>query len=307
MAKNYFLFYILFLLGVCTSISSCSLFNPPEIIPCYGHIDSIPLIIPNPSVQGTASNGINCAWVYVDDNPVGAFQLPSTFPAIAVTGKHSVQIFAGISENGTASTRLKYPFYTPYSVTNVQLTQGAVTKFKLSTEYASWTDFALMENFESDFSGVTAFTTNTSIGATDTTMFPINKTTHPNDVYEGLASGEVDLTGTLTNWQYTGCTDTIKLLNNGNAVFMELNYKSNCVFEVGLYAPFIGGTGTSYPVIYIDTSSTWKKMYINLQPTIGAASPNPNFAFFNIFIYMTTAQGVPAQLYLDNIKVLRYK
>jgi hypothetical protein len=304
MAKNYFLFFIFFLLVVCTSISSCSLFNPPEIIPCYGHIDSIPLIITNQSVQGTASNGINCAWVYVDDNPVGAFQLPSTFPAIATTGKHKIDIFAGISENGTASTRLKYPFYTPYSVSNVQLTQGAVTKFKLSTEYASWTDFALMENFESDFSGVTTFTTNTSIGTTDTTMFPINKSSHPNDVYEGLASGEVDLTGAANGLKYTGCTDTIKMLNNGNAVFMELNYKSNCVFEVGIYSQY---RSQAYPIIYVDTSSTWRKMYINLQPTIGIAAAPDYDAYFNIFIYMSTAQGTPAQLYLDNVKVLRYK
>jgi len=252
-------------------------------------------------VQGTSSNGINCAWVYVDDNPVGAFQLPGTFPIIATTGPHAIEIFAGVEENGTAGTRLKYPFYAAYTATSVTLTQGSVTKFKPTTEYASWTDFALMENFESDISGTTAFTTISTISASDTSMFV---TKNPANVYQGTASGEVYLSGAANSTIYCGFSDTVNLANNGNAIFMELNYKSNCIFEMGVYSLF---TGITYPVIDIDTSSVWRKMYINLQPTIGQISANPAVDSFRMFFYMDDVNGTPVQLYLDNIKVLRYK
>src|ERR1700679_1828129 len=110
MVKKYSLYVFASCIWLSMALSSCSLFTPPAIIPCYGHIDSIPLVITN-FTQGTSANGINTAWVYVDDNPVGAFQLPCTFPMIATTGQHVVTIFAGVENAGEANNRMKYPFY----------------------------------------------------------------------------------------------------------------------------------------------------------------------------------------------------
>jgi hypothetical protein len=304
MEKKYALFFALFLIGICTTISSCSIFNPPEVIPCYGHIDSIPLIITNASVQGTSANGINCAWVYVDDNPVGAFQLPCTFPVIATTGPHKVEIFAGISENGENETRLKYPFYTAYTSSGVTLTQGAVTKFKLSTNYASWTDIPLLEDFDNDLNP--QFSTISSIAESDTSMFIIHKGTNSN-VYQGIASGEVYLDG-VKHTTYYGFSDTFDLANNGDAIFLELNYKSNSAFGIGINSAYI--SQFIPPFIYIDTANTWKKLYVNLQPAIqGANVPAENGEDgYRIYFYMQTATaGVPEILYLDNIKLVRYK
>jgi len=299
MGKKYFLFYTIFLIGACASISSCSLFNPPEIIPCYGHIDSIPLIITNSSVQGTSANAINAAWIYVDDNPIGAFQIPCTFPIIATTGPHKVEIFAGIENVGDAGSRLKYPFYTSYMIPNLTLTQGSTTKFKPTIQYANWTDIPLLENFDNEISP--KFYTVPGIEPSDTSMFIVKKANNPN-VYQGIASGEVYLDG-AKHINYYGFSDTFDLKNDGNAVFMEMNYKTNCVFTVGMYNVYIGGTPV--PVVYVDTSSAWKKMYINLQPTIAHSISQYN-AGYRLFFYMNSP-GASAQLYLDNIKLVRYK
>src|ERR1700722_15669192 len=159
MEKKYFPYLMLLLLALTGAFTSCSLFSPPAIVPCYGHIDSIPLIITNPN-QGTAANGINCTWVYVDDNPVGAFQLPCTFPMIATTGPHKIIIFAGVENSGEAENRLKYPFYTAYTLNNTTLTQGATVKFKPTVEYAAWAKPYIIEDFNGfQISGIVKDTT----------------------------------------------------------------------------------------------------------------------------------------------------
>lgn len=297
MKKKYFLFILLLSAGLFSTISSCNLFTPPVVIPCYGHIDSMPLIITNPNVQGTSANGINTAWVYVDDNPVGAFQMPCTFPIIATTGAHSVSIFAGIEDYGEPQNRLKYPFYTSYNLTGVALTQGATVKFKPTTGYTSFTDIPFLDDFDND-NGFPKIQ-DTVKSSHDTTLFIIYANKNPN-VYQGTASGEVYIDANHTGFH--GLTDTLMLANNGNAVFFELNYKTNCVFTVGMFSQ---SSQQTIPILYIDTTSTWKKMYINLQPTISQYPPT--YFGYNIYIDMQLPQGwTSATLYLDNLKLLRY-
>jgi hypothetical protein len=295
MEKKYFLYALFFLFGLSATISSCSLFTPPAIIPCYGHIDSIPLIITNPGVQGTSANGINCAWVYVDNNPVGAFPLPCTFPMIATTGKHNVVIFAGIEDNGSAGSRMKYPFYSAYTLTGTQLTQGATVKFKPTVNYAAWSYVSIV----SDYEGLTNGFQNVIVDTNDTSMAIIHKP-NPN-VYQGNGSGYIALTA--NRYHYRGITDTFSLVSNGNAIFLEINYKTNNIFTVGMENMY---SGQYIPIVYVDTSSTWKKMYINLQPTV-ASYASPTNAGYKIYIDAQLDSDVTlGQIYIDNIKLVRY-
>jgi len=54
------------------------LINPAEPIPSYIHIDKIDLTT-DYSSQGTSSNKITDAWIYVDNELIGAFEMPVTF------------------------------------------------------------------------------------------------------------------------------------------------------------------------------------------------------------------------------------
>ena len=279
MVKKYYLSLFLLCIWLSSVLSSCSLFDPPVIVPCYGHIDSIPLVITN-FTQGTSAAGINSAWVYVDDNPVGAFQLPCTFPMIATTGPHLVTIFAGIEDAGEPSNRLKYPFYSSYIINNCTLTQGATVNFKPTIEYASWAHVDIIENFDGS-QQILNINDGSAFGKSDTTMFVVNSP--KSDVYQGSGSGEVAVN--TKNAYYFGVTDTFDIPNNGQAAFLEINYKNTIAFAVGMinmyYSP-----AQPLAVVYIDTSSTWKKMYINLQPTIGS-SPSP--AGFGYLIYFSVS------------------
>ncbi len=297
MEKKYFPYVLFLLLGLSAAMTSCSLFTPPAIVPCYGRIDSIPLIITNPTVQGTSANGINCAWVYVDNNPIGAFPLPCTFPMIATTGTHNVIIFAGVENNGSAATRIKYPFYSAYTLTGTQLTQGATVKFMPIVKYASYSSVSIITDYEGITNG---FVKDSTSGISDTNMMRISKP-NPN-VYQGNASGYVAVNSVDSH--YRGVTiDTFNLANNGNAVFLEINYKTNNIFTVGMVNLY---NGQFDPVIYVDTSSTWKKMYINLQPMI-AATASPTGVGYKIYIDVQLDSGVTTgQVYFDNIKLVRY-
>lgn len=295
MEKKYFLLFILFFTVAATVLTSCNKLNPTETIPCYGHIDKISLTTNYPT-EGSDSSEINDAWVYVDDNPVGAFELPCTFPIIAGSGTHTITIFAGVKEDGVASSHTKYPFYSAYTI-NTTITQGATTKFTPATSYTSFAHFSWLEDFNGSSISITS---DSNKNWCDTNMFivqnPNPKVPDP-DVYEGTGSGEVVLDNIHS--LYLGKSDTFYLPNNGNAVFLEMNYKADAVFMVGLY-PY-GGT-QPIAVVYVNSTSTWKKMYINLQPTL---TMYPSVSRYHVCFNMNWNGGPPIHLFLDNIKLIR--
>ncbi|MES2398217.1 MAG: hypothetical protein V4549_19535, partial [Bacteroidota bacterium] len=108
MTYNYKLLFLS--IFIVTTFISCELYNPAEPIPAYIRIDKIDLAtIPG---QGTDSHKITDAWVYIDEQLIGCFELPATFPVL-YEGSHQVKIAPGIKVNGIAATRSPYPFFNP--------------------------------------------------------------------------------------------------------------------------------------------------------------------------------------------------
>ena len=96
-------------------ISSCRLIDQPEKIPSFIHIEDIAFSISN-SLEGSQSEKITDAWVYVDGNLEGVYELPTTLP-LHYEGNHNVTIYPGIKKNGISADREKYPFYTSFTET----------------------------------------------------------------------------------------------------------------------------------------------------------------------------------------------
>ena len=90
-----------------TSIISCKKGGVNEI-PSYMTIENITL-------DQNSTHNITDAWVYIDDNLQGVYELPANFPLLA-QGKHKLRVKAGIKDNGIAGTRIPYPFYSSYIV-----------------------------------------------------------------------------------------------------------------------------------------------------------------------------------------------
>ena len=78
--------------------------NDKNMIPSYIKINSISI---NNSEE---THNITDAWVYINDNLQGVYELPAHFPVL-YTGNQRIRIKAGIKQNGISSTRIPYPFY----------------------------------------------------------------------------------------------------------------------------------------------------------------------------------------------------
>lgn len=287
MRKTFHSLSLIFISVFLCFMNSCNTFDPPETIPVYGHVSKMSLETKY-STQGTDSAYITDAWVYLDDNPAGVFQMPGTFPMIASTGSHNIKIYPGIMQDGISTMRAIYPFYT-FCDTNLNLTQGKTYYFSPNVSYNTWVHFRNMEDFEESVINIPLHIHNAPKAYTDTLM-----TIEHTDVYQGLGSGIV--TVDAQHPQYTGMSDTMNLPNQGTTIYMELNYKCTTDFIIGIFS---GDTNTQTYVMTVNPTSVWKKLYVNLQSTVDQNQLGPYRVYFNIQV----ANGQD-ELYLDNIKVL---
>jgi hypothetical protein len=273
-------------------VNSCELINPAEDIPSFIHIDSIDVKINNPSAEGTGSHKISDAWVYVDDELIGAFELPATVP-ILKEGTHRLTIRAGIKSNGISSTRPYYPFYEPVVYDNFKLYKDSIIKINPVTHYSDGAKIAWIEGFEDG--GVSL------INASDDTT-SLNKTNDHSLVFEGNYSAYARILPGDTSFFFRS-TDTYKLPISGYS-YLELNYKNNNKFVVGLIAN-INGTLVTLPVLVLNRSDNWNKIYINLTMMVYNYSTATDFY---IFVSSVRESDVAEPLiYLDNLKLVYSK
>ena len=293
MQNNYKLFFYLTLCCAVT-LSSCELYNPAEPVPAYIHIDKISLTTNLDGSQGTKSSKISDAWVYIDEQLIGCFELPATFPVL-YEGRHQIKIRPGIKVNGIAATRAPYPFYTIFDTTVNNLQKGLKINLSPIVKYRTNITFNFMENFEN--SG-TIISKSPTLGV-DTVMQVIH---FPNpNVFEGSASGIVYLDTAHTFFECVSATSYI-LPKNGVDLFLEFNYKCNHEFKVGVFA-HTGTSGTSQSeALTLNPSAAWNKAYIYLTPVV---SSSINATDFNIFFGMMNFNKADSvSMLIDNIKLI---
>lgn len=270
-----------------TSFISCELYNPAEPIPAYIHIEKIDLA--TGFGQGSDSHKITDAWVYIDEQLVGCFELPATFPVL-YEGSHQVKITAGIKVNGIAATRSPYPFFN--SVTQaVDLQKGTTVNLSATVSYTAFSDFDFMEDFEG-----TGIAVDSSAGS-DTTL---QRLFSPNpNVFEGDASGIAYINANNSFFECIS-SSAVVLPKGGANVFLELNYKCNHPFIVGVIAqpPYYLKSGS----LTFNPSDTWNKTYVYLTPLVSGSSATS----FKIFFGMVRRAGDADSLafMLDNIKLV---
>lgn len=269
--------------------SSCELYNPVEPVPAYIHIQKFTLTT-NSATQGSNSQKITDAWVYVDDQIIGCFELPVTFPVLS-EGTHRVKISPGIKVNGIAANRGQYPFYTSYEQ-DVDFQKGTTTILSPTVAYKSSAQFVFLQNFE---------TLGTTLSITSQSDTIIEYMTDPAHVFEGTKclAGYVD----ATRFRFEcATTNAFDLKTGGAPVFLEFNYKCNYELVVSVIAQ---GTFSinQFPVLYLNPSANWNKAYVYLTPTVsGAFTAND----YKIVWGIRNLAGVDsAAVLLDNIKLIQ--
>lgn len=265
--------------------------NKEEPIPAYIRIDSFTFTT-NYSVQGSASHKIQDAWIYIDDQLVGAFEMPCTVPVLYF-GEHTLKVLPGVKENGISETRIPYPFYERYEA-KVTLTAGQILTVAPTSTYAASADFSWMEDFEGAGHSICKNT-----GAVDSVMEMI-QTPEPG-VFEGSGSGGFFLTNANSYFGMT-CNKYV-LPKAGAAVFLEINYSCNTDFNIGIVGyDGSGGIEVQSISLTLRPTSGWNKVYVNLTNEVTAAVTSGTFS---IFFSMIKNQDIPTSYaYVDNIKLI---
>jgi hypothetical protein len=267
--------------------SSC---NKEEPIPSYIHIDKFDLTTVYAN-QGSSSNKIVDAWIYVDGNAAGTYEMPCTIPVLSA-GTHTITISPGVKENGISDTRISYIYYNNY-VGVFTLTPGQITTIIPTTTYAPIADFSMLEDFEGSTHGVC-----NDIGISDTIM---KITTDPADVFEGTGSGVVMLGSSQVSYFGATC-NKFALPQGGAPVFLELDYNCNTALNVGIVSYVGSSPNAPDPVLTLRPTSGWNKVYINLTSVVSAEIGATNFGIY--FSMLKNPDLSTSYFYLDNVKLV---
>ena len=271
---------------------SCEPKNDENLVPSYLKIDKINLT--STELQGSNSSNITDAWVYLDETLIGSFELPCTVPILS-NGKQTITIRPGIKLNGISNTRAVYPFYKEIKQ-EINLVRDSVTDLTPTTTYEDKTEFPWLEGFE--FSEITLDTTaKSTVG--------ITRTNDPAQIF--IESGNL-FSGLVTMAQDSAIFESVtkdhfEFPENGGYVFLEINYKINHPLVVGVFYT-TGDRRLQRPMVTLNKTDEWKKIYINLTVV---KYDTPSAEDFQIFIGAQKENDIEeATFLLDNLKLVRF-
>jgi hypothetical protein len=272
-------------------LQSCSTSNTVTV-PTYFHIDSVHFV-PNASYPSYSNSAnISAVWVYYNNNPVGVFDLPATFPVIA-TGSGVLSIAPAISVDGLNSNMAIYPFYRYDTFTFTAQPGKVITHIPQTTLYSNVKVKQLSTfRYNASFS---------QCGGTSGTALQIVK--DPASEFNlGVPCGGIYMThvgdSSIDSSNNAFVIDTL------SSAFVELNYKSDVPFYLGLQANLTYGISSQpFYLAGIYPSSTWQKFYLNVGNVNNKLGGNSYLLY--IKTTLPSGQGT-GTLLLDNIQLISF-
>lgn len=267
--------------------ASCDLINPEEQIPAFIRIDSIGLV--TTQGEGTEMENFVDAWVFENEKLVGIYELPATVPVLK-DGPADIRIRAGIKLNGQVATRIPWLFCRDFQ-NQVNLFSDSIIHLNPTLSYQNWVNFKWLEDF--DGAGNSVSLSNNSQGSIERVFEP--------EAFDGR-SLKISLSPEETIVECRRGGEPLPLPGQGTPVMLEMTYRCNNRFVVGLFSTEPGGT-IQQSIIVLNPKEEWNHIYINLTDAIGA---NPNFFQHQPFIGFVRDEDVEgeAYVYLDNIRLI---
>lgn len=283
--------YILRIVGLLIPVigafgfGGCSVFDPAEEIPSYLRINSISLTINNSTIEGTSSHKITDAWVYVDGQFIGGFEMPVSIPVLT-EGTHHVLIQAGIKQSGLSTLRAVYPKYKGWEG-EVTFIRGQVVTVNPVVQYFPVTNFVWMCDFD-----VAGTNIDDSGGPWPGRLQVISGS----NAFENF-SGYVTLTSD-TN-EFYAQSSLSYTLDNSVDVYLEMNYRCNQAFVIGIKNVT---NGNFIPWCEVQPSDSWNKIYIRLNDAILTQPPG---GVYHVYIAMQKDPDVANPfLSFDELKLI---
>ncbi|MFK8038174.1 MAG: hypothetical protein AB8B74_07800 [Crocinitomicaceae bacterium] len=273
-------------------LSSCQ----EDLTPSWLAIDEFTFTT-NETIEGANSHDIVDAWVYINNQEAGVWEIPFRMPVLG-EGSHQILIVPGIKLNGITSTRAANTFYEPYSTT-VNLTKKETTTIKPSFKYKTVCNFVAKEDFED-----TGIIMNPNLEEDSTKFQIISKTDYPEIVKYGNNCGLLKLSS----------ADTIaKILTNLNLdiyqkkMYLELDYLCTNSFAIGIINETSAGVQADQG-LFAGVNRTkaekykWKRLYFPLSTQINL---NPFADYFEFYFSSVLDQDqTEGHIYIDNIKIV---
>jgi hypothetical protein len=259
--------------------------NKEEDVPSFIEISEVDLIT-DQSNEGSASHSIVDAWVFVDDQSLGAFGIPAEVPAL-YEGTHNVKVIAGIKKDGIADTRIQYPFYKTFS-TDLDLVRELNTTIEPVFHYFDGLDIWFEDFEQTGHQFVISSSSDTSLNVVDSLDL----------VFEGNASGGIFLDDSHV---YFRChSDENFDISAGQPVFLELDHNNNNRMLIGVTFN-VSGSSIDVPVLFLNHTTEWEKIYVDLTSAFSSLGAS-NREFYIEVLKETNIADV--KVYIDNVKLI---
>ncbi len=284
-------FKIIFLnLFSLTAFTGCDIINPAEPTPTYIKVDSVS-VSTDYSVQGTASNEIKDIWVSMDGQFIGVYQLPALFPVIGDAGTHSFLFAPGIYDNGIVNTRIIYRLMKGFT-TDIELKNGEIVQPSTTPviTYFPQILFSAPNGWQEDFEDATISLVPTT---GDTLVQDVT------DAFEGTYSGKITMSASNPSFRLEMFEGVV--LPTTSVSYLEMNYKCDYPFFVGLIGKKSGGNEERQIIVVNSTKNTWNKIYISLGNAVRSLDPSQNY---KIYISSSLSDASSATFHFDNFKVI---
>ena len=286
---------ILLLISFFVIASSC-LKNNPE--PAYLEVNQWTLQS-NTALsgnEGELSHNFSEAWVYIDDEIIGVFEVPFKIP-ILKTGMVNIKIYPAVKNNGISATKKIYPFMDVYEVNSELLTNQTLTLNPV-TRYSSVTNFWI-EDFEDPL--------NLNIEVDQNTSALLTTPTSNEDLqwFNGNFYGKISLNTSDSSW-IASTNEQLSILKNREA-YLEIDfYNTNSLLTGMLWVS--PSSIVDNPNIQLNAQTPenvkWKKIYIDLKELIGN-SPNGSNILQSLKALLDEGK-TETEIRLDNIKVVYF-
>lgn len=242
----------------------------------------------NHLTQGAGSHGITDLWLYVNGQFQGVYPLGNLLPIVTQNNHATINVFAGIKNNGISKTRLNWQMYQRLDI-DTTVEAGKTIDRNFTFTYNPSDVFGFIEDF--DGQGVKVIKSAIS-------EVPYS-TISQNDNFEGTRSLKLELPTIHDSIAQIETADSYTVPLYTANLYTEFDYKCNSAFEVGL----ICDDGTLRPIITMNPISTWNHVYISLADE---ANYSPVSSGYKIYFRMLRTGGASGVLdmFLDNVKLV---
>lgn len=302
MHKNHTIPFVMFAAALLWTVSSCNKFENGIEVPSYIHIDTITVDCDYYTYGANTSN-ITDAWVYIDDQVIGCYELPATFPVLK-KGPHKVTVFGGIKVDGRSGARAPYPFYEPVAYRNLNLVQDSIVNLAPVLNYypigRGGTNVGWMEDFEQGSTLIKAFDS-------DTSLFRVGyPEAWQGDEIHSYYSGKVMLPPDSLHFILANSKELDSLPTDSSPVMLEMDYNCNAPFTVGILY-YRNYTLTEWPLVTVNATDSinpmpakWKKIYVNVGPTLVEYR---DADYFKVYVTSHVYKGTETEYVPDRTRV----